>query len=146
MRAMILFLVLAVIIVVAVVLLLRSRKIAEKYAVLWLVVGLVAIVLAAFPSLLTSLANLVGVYVPTNLLFALSILLLLGVCMHLSLSVSRLDDRVRRLAEEAAILRQQVDDSPLGSMRQSDAGQAPDQQAANGSDGGLDQPVKRSRQ
>ena len=105
MRATILFLCLALVIVLGVVLLLRSRRIAEKYAVLWLVVGLFSIVLAVYPALLGKLANLLGVQVGSNLLFILAILLLLGVCMHLSLAVSRLEDRVRRLAEEAAILR-----------------------------------------
>ncbi len=109
MRATILFLCLALLIVVSVILLVRSRKISEKYAVLWLVVGIIAIALAAHPPLLDYLARFAGVYIPSNLLFALSILLLIGVCMHLSLEVSRLEGRVRRLAEEAAILRQKQD-------------------------------------
>ncbi len=103
------FLGLALLIVIGVILLVRSGKISEKYAVLWLVVGVIAIVLAAYPPLLTAMAELVGVYVPSNLLFALSILLLVGVCMHLSLEVSRLEDRVRRLAEESAILRHETE-------------------------------------
>ncbi|MDR0848361.1 MAG: DUF2304 domain-containing protein [Propionibacteriaceae bacterium] len=109
MRATILFLFLALVIVVGVLLLLRSRKISEKYAILWLVVGLAAIVLAAYPALLGYIATAVGIQVASNLLFALAILLLVGVAMHLSLEVSRLEDRVRRLAEEAAILREQVE-------------------------------------
>ncbi len=112
MRATFFFLGLALVIVVGVVLLVRSRKISEKYAVLWLIVGLVAIVLAAYPPLLDKLSSLVGVYTPSNLLFALAILLLVSVCMHLSLEVARMEDRVRRLAEEAAILRHQLEDGP----------------------------------
>ncbi|MCL2470165.1 MAG: DUF2304 domain-containing protein [Propionibacteriaceae bacterium] len=109
MRTTILFLVLALVIVAVMFVLLRSRRIAEKYAILWLGVGVVVIVLAAYPALLAHLAALVGVQVASNLLFALALILLLGVCIHLSLEVSRLESRVRRLAEESAILRQSVE-------------------------------------
>ena len=121
MRATILFLCLALLILLGVLLLLRSRKISEKYAILWIVVGLAAVVLAAYPALLGYIATAVGIQVGSNLLFALAILLLLGVAMHLSLEVSRLEDCVRRLAEEAAILRNQVDvDEASSTMNKDD--------------------------
>jgi 2-polyprenyl-3-methyl-5-hydroxy-6-metoxy-1,4-benzoquinol methylase len=51
----------------------------------------------------------VGVRTPSNLLFFLAALVLLGVCLHLSWEVSRLEDETRRLAEEHAVLRLQVE-------------------------------------
>jgi len=120
MRATLFFIGLTVVILVAIVLLLRSRRLKEKYAALWMVVGLVCIVLAAWPSLLTHLANLVGVQVPANLLFALAILLLLAVCLHLSLEVSNQEDKIRRLAEEAAIARQMLDAMRNGNTPETD--------------------------
>jgi hypothetical protein len=84
--------------------LLRSRKLREKYAALWLAVGLVGLVLAIFPAVLEGTANLFGVAVPSNLLFVIAILLLLGVCLHLSLEISRMEDETRVLAEHIAIL------------------------------------------
>jgi len=107
-----LFLFLALIVVAIIVALLRSRRISEKYAILWLGVGVIAIVLAAFPALLGYVARLVGVQVASNLLFALALILLLGVCIHLSLEVTRLEDRVRRLAEESALLRHALENPP----------------------------------
>ena len=50
-----------------------------------------------------------GVQVPSNLLFAMSILMLLGVCLHLSWEISVVEDETRTLAEEVAILRTQVE-------------------------------------
>lgn len=104
------FLTIAAVLLVMVVLLLRSRKLREKYAALWIVVTVLVVVLAAFPSLLESLARAVGVAVPSNLLFALALVLLLSVALHLSLEVSRLDDETRTLSEEVAILRLQIHD------------------------------------
>lgn len=89
---------------------LRRKKFREKYATLWLVVGALTVVLAAFPQLLNIAAELLGVQLPSNLLFILSILLLLGVCLHLSWELSILEDETRTLAEEVAILRTQIEE------------------------------------
>lgn len=89
---------------------LRRKKFREKYATLWLVVGALTVVLAAFPQMLNIAAELLGVQLPSNLLFILSILLLLGVCLHLSWELSVLEDETRTLAEEVAILRTQIEE------------------------------------
>lgn len=110
MTSTIFFLAIAAILLVMVVSLLRSRKLREKYAALWIVVTALVVVLAAFPALLEILAGAVGVAVPSNLLFALALVLLLAVALHLSFEVSRLDDETRTLSEEVAILRLQIHD------------------------------------
>lgn len=100
---------LALVIVGLVVEMLRRKKLREKYAALWLIVGVATLVLAAFPRLLNIVAEFVGVQLPSNLLFAMSILMLLGVCLHLSWEISVVEDETRTLAEEVAILRVQVE-------------------------------------
>jgi len=111
MRSTIFFCIVTVAILVSIFLLLRSRKLKEKYAVLWALVGIACLVLVAFPHLLSTVASLVGIQVGSNLLFTLAILLLLGICLQLSLEVSAQEDKVRRLAEEAAILRNELESS-----------------------------------
>lgn len=101
--------ILAFVVVGSVVWLLRQRKLREKYAVLWILVGVVTLVLAGFPQLLNWAAELTGFALPSNLLFMLAIFLLMGVCLHLSLEISVVEDETRALAEEAAILRSQLD-------------------------------------
>jgi hypothetical protein len=100
---------LALAIVGLVVEMLRRKKLREKYAALWLIVGVATLILAAFPRLLNVVAEFVGVQLPSNLLFAMSILMLLGVCLHLSWEISVVEDETRTLAEEVAILRVQVE-------------------------------------
>lgn len=101
-------LVLAAGVVLVVLMLLRSRRLREKYAALWVVVGIATVVLAAFPGLLDRAAAWVGFAVPANLLFSVAILMLLGVCLHLSLELSNLEDETRTLAEAVAILDAEV--------------------------------------
>lgn len=97
------------IIVIYILDLLRRKKLREKYAVLWLIVGLLVLVLALFPGLLVWAATLLGVQVPSNLLFAITMVFAVGVLLHLSVEISEVEDETRALAEEVAILRVQVE-------------------------------------
>jgi hypothetical protein len=102
-------LVIAIVMVLAVLQMLRRGKLREKYTVLWLVVGGLTIVLGLFPQLLDWAASLVGIRVPANLLFALAIMLLVGVSLHVSRELTILEDETRILAEEVSILRASVE-------------------------------------
>lgn len=88
--------------------LLRRRQLGEKYAVLWLVVGILLLIFTAFPGILTSMAAGLGVAVPTNLMFFVGIVFLVGTVLHLSWEVSRLENETRKLAEDLAILQLDV--------------------------------------
>ncbi|MDY0908991.1 DUF2304 domain-containing protein [Microbacterium sp. CFBP9034] len=100
---------LAVLILVLVVWMLVTRRLREKYAVLWLVIGLAVLILGVFPQLLLWLTEALGVVVPANLLFSLAIVLLLGVTLHLSWELSQAEGEIRRVAEEAAISRAEIE-------------------------------------
>lgn len=89
--------------------LLRRRMLREKYAAIWLLVGPPIAVLALVPSLLDHVADWLGVADPVNLLLFLGVLVLLGVCLHLSWECSRLEEEARAVVEEVALLRERVD-------------------------------------
>ena len=100
----------ALLVLVIIIIMLLRRQLREKYATLWLVIGLGILILAIFPGLLVGMSRILGVEIPSNLIFALSIVLLVGVALHLSWELSHAEDEVRRVAEEVAILRADVDD------------------------------------
>lgn len=89
---------------------LRNGVLREKYAALWIVVAFAVLVLAIWPPLLTIVAGWFGVQVESNLLFALAVILLLGVSLQLSVAVSELDSQTRTLAEEVALLHGRIDE------------------------------------
>lgn len=89
--------------------LLRRRQLSEKYAALWLIVGVGVLVLLIAPGLLQGASEALGFEVPANFLFLLALTLLLGVSVHLSWELSRLEDESRSLAEELALLRSSVE-------------------------------------
>jgi hypothetical protein len=100
----------SVIVLLGIIEMLRRRQLSEKYAVLWLVVGVLILVLTVFPGLLTWFSQVIGIQVPTNLMFFVAIVFLVGVSIHQSWELSRLEDETRRLAEDVAILRLEIDE------------------------------------
>ena len=101
--------VLALVLIVVVLALLLTRRLREKYAALWLVIGLGVLVLGIFPQLLQGLTRVLGVAPPANLLFVIAIVRPLAVAPHLSWELSQAEDEIRRTAEEVTILRTQLE-------------------------------------
>ena len=98
----------AVLVFVFILWLLRRGVLKEKYAVLWLFVSAVAAFLALVPGAMRWLADLVGVEIPANLLFFVTIVLLILVSVQLSYELSRHEAKIRRLAEESALLEERL--------------------------------------
>lgn len=89
--------------------LLRTRRLREKYAAVWIGLTAAVVVVGVFPQVAFWLARLVGVQTPANLVFALAVVVLLLVCVQLSVEVSGLEEENRTLAEEVALLRFEQD-------------------------------------
>ena len=87
----------------------RRRQLREKYALVWLAVGVVMAVFAVSPGLFNHLAHSMGVKNPPDLLTVVASLFLLVVCVQFSWELGRTEDRSRLLAEEVALLRNEVD-------------------------------------
>ncbi len=103
------FIAVAVLVALLVLRLVASRQLRSKYALLWLAVSLALLGFAVFPALIDGLADLLGVaYAPTAFLLLL-IAVLGGLVGHLTWEVSRLETRIRTLAEDSALLRDEVD-------------------------------------
>jgi hypothetical protein len=89
--------------------LVRQHRLKSKFSLLWLAIGLVLLVLAAFPNLLDRVSHAIGIeYPPATFLFA-AVAFLFLVAVHYSWELSRLEERSRVLAEEAALLRESVE-------------------------------------
>ena len=88
--------------------LLRRGALREKYAVLWLLLSGVALFFSIFPGALRWVSDILGVETPANLLFFVTIVLLILVSVQLSYELSRHEARLRRLAEEVALIDQEL--------------------------------------
>ena len=88
--------------------LLRRRQLREKYAVVWLAVGVLVIPAAVFPRLLDSVAHTLGIVNGVSLALFVGLVFVILVCIHLSWEANRLEERTRTLSEEVALLRLEV--------------------------------------
>lgn len=88
--------------------LLRRGALREKYAVLWLFFSGAALFFAIVPGALDWVTMKLGVATPANLLFFVTVVLLVLVSVQLSYELSRHEMRIRRLAEETALLHQEI--------------------------------------
>jgi hypothetical protein len=85
--------------------LIRSRRLRERYALLWLATGIVLAVLCAWRDGLNTIASWFGIRsYPPAVLFAVGILFILAVLLHYSTVISRLTDQNILLAQRLAIL------------------------------------------
>src|SRR4029078_1606958 len=92
--------------------LIRSRRLRERYALLWLATGVVLAVLCAWRDGLNTIAGWVGIRsYPPAVLFAVGILFILAVLLHYSTVISRLSDKNVLLAQKLALLEEQVQSS-----------------------------------
>jgi hypothetical protein len=101
---------LAVIVCALIFELVRRKRLMERYAILWLVAGVTVLVLGVWQGLLTTLSHAVGIYYPPSALFAVAFLFVLVLLVHFSLTISRLSDQNKVLAQRMALLQRRVDE------------------------------------
>ena len=88
--------------------LVRSRRLRERYALLWLLTGIVLLVLSAWRQGLNTIAGWVGVSQPVALLFAVAGMFVILVLLHYSTVISKLADQNTVLAQRLALLEQEL--------------------------------------
>lgn len=121
-------LVTAVILLVLTLEVVRRRRFSDSYALLWIGVGVGALVLGVARPFVDRFSESLGLAYGISLVFTLAFVFLLVVCINLSMHVSQLESRVESLAGEVALLRgparPSTSDDPL------DPGSSPDLLAA----------------
>jgi hypothetical protein len=83
---------------------LRKRKLELKYSLLWLVAIGAVLALSIWPKIIDIMAGFLGVADPMNALFFICIVFLVGICISLTVVVSRLSKRIRTVVQSVAII------------------------------------------
>ena len=103
MTPQILAIAMAFVLLIAVILLLRSYVLPEKYAVIWILASIAAIVLSAWPGLLAAVSAFFGIASPINLLFVGAFFVMLLLLMQVTLELARTRDELRRAIQKIAL-------------------------------------------
>lgn len=96
--------------VVYVLRLVRLHQLRSKYALLWTVIAALLLPLAAVPSLLERVSEAIGIEYAPSTFFLAAVAFLFLVVVHFSWELSRLETKMRTLAEELALLRADVEE------------------------------------
>jgi hypothetical protein len=104
--------------------LIRRDRLQERYSVVWFVFGVGMLVGAAFPGLLSVVADVMGVRDTNVALFSIVLLVLLGLSLNFSVIMSRQAAQITRLAQERALerAREQSETERNGGSPAKDAG------------------------
>ncbi len=92
------------VLLLAVLELVRRRQLAERYALLWMTVAVVLLLLAVWTDLLDWASDLVGIADPANALFLAAFGVAFVLLLHFSVANSRLGEETKILAQEVARL------------------------------------------
>ena len=108
------------VLLLAVLELVRRRQLSERYALLWMMVAVVLLLLAVWTDLLDWASDLVGIADPANALFLAAFGVAFLLLLHFSVANSRLGEETKILAQEVASLEERLraehpqDEAPVG--------------------------------
>jgi len=83
---------------------LRKEQIEFKYALVWLISGIIILILAVFPGILSWMAASLGIGLPLNLVFFLGIIINLIISFALTVTYSKLKNMIYKVTQMNAIL------------------------------------------
>jgi len=84
--------------------LIRQNRLKEHYAIVWLLTAVSIFIFGVWPDSINLISRLVRLHHLTTL-FLVAFLFLLAIVLHFTLAISQLFDRNRRLTQEVAWLR-----------------------------------------
>ena len=90
--------------------LIRSRRLQERYALLWLLTGTVMLGLSLWRGGLEKIAAAVGIHYAPSALFVLGSLFILVVLLHYSTVISKLSEQNAILAQRLALLERELEE------------------------------------
>lgn len=86
----------------------RKRRLELKYALVWFLVGFIVLLFDVFPGLLSWVTGLLGIDLAVNMLFFMGFIFSLLIIFTLTMSVSKLSEKVKRLTQEVALLEKET--------------------------------------
>ena len=86
-----------------------KEKIDLRYAIGWLFLLVLALILDIFPEGLFWFSELIGVTLPANMIFLVSVFLLVGAAYLITAALSRIADTTKRLTQESALLEKEIE-------------------------------------
>ena len=98
----------AVVFLVVILWLLKKGRLTVRYSIIWLMAGGALLVFAAFPYIVLVLRDWLNMEMPVNVIFTLVLAFVLLLLLSLSTIVPGFAEKLKRLAQENALLEKRV--------------------------------------
>ena len=86
----------------------RRELLDLKFALSWLTVGIIVLVLDIFPGIMNYLVHLLGIELPVNMMFFFGFCFTLFLVFILTVKVSRQSEQLKHLTQEVALLEEKI--------------------------------------
>lgn len=93
-----------------VVTLIKQRKLAIKFALYWVILPTVLLIMVWFPKFFSLLANLLGIHSETNMIFFVGFCFSLWIIFWLTNTVSLQASKIKKLTQEIALANKEKED------------------------------------
>jgi hypothetical protein len=90
--------------------LIRKNRLELKYALSWLIVAVLVLIIDCFPILMEKLAKLLGIASPVNMMFFIGFLFSLVIILTLTVAISITASSVKRLVQKISLLEKRIEE------------------------------------
>jgi hypothetical protein len=84
----------------------RRRMLKTEYSILWLLGSIVILILSLMKGWLEWISRIVGIVYPPSFLFLVAIFFILLILIHFSITISKLYQMNKKMAQEIAMLKE----------------------------------------
>jgi hypothetical protein len=90
---------------------LKKGRMPVKYSLVWFLSAAIIMIVAIFPSILSSIAALMGFATISNMVIGMILVILLFITMALTIIVSGQKEKIRLLIQEISMLKEKVNNN-----------------------------------
>lgn len=95
----------------------RAKRLEFRFSLPWLLLLAVLLIMDVFPGIVDWLAKLLGIELPINMLTFCGLAFSLVLIFSLTTSISRLNERQKKLVQEIALLKKQLEESGKSELK-----------------------------
>lgn len=109
-RARLFFIILGFGVLVFVINLLRTRRLKEEYALLWLFMAATLVIAPLLIDVIDTISFAIGIDYPPALIIVLAIICFALIFFQISVTISRFSEQIKVLTQELALIRKRVEE------------------------------------
>jgi len=88
----------------------RTRKIKEQYALLWILTAILLVLVPIFVDVVDAISYALGILYPPAFIFLIALVCILLILFQFSMSISQFSEQIKVLIQEIALLTKRVEE------------------------------------